>query len=156
MRHILQSNMPALLSLNNAHAVELSKLTLERLGQLLAISFYSCTAPDASGFLMCFDQYADYDSFNFLWFKARYQRFVYIDRVVVSPAARGKGLAGRFYAGLSEKAASSGHTMITCEVNSDPPNPASDAFHNRLGFVEVGQARLAHAEKSVRFLAKDI
>ena len=32
-----------------------------------------------------------------------------------------------------------------------PPNPASDAFHERLGFVEVGQARLRNG-KFVRYL----
>jgi predicted GNAT superfamily acetyltransferase len=28
---------------------------------------------------------------------------------------------------------------VTCEVNLDPPNPRSLAFHERLGFREVGR-----------------
>jgi hypothetical protein len=44
--------------------------------------------------------------------------------------------------------------MIGCEVNSDPPNPASDAFHERLGFAEVGRAALPGGTKLVRYLSR--
>ncbi|MHB1091087.1 MAG: hypothetical protein ACYC06_04325 [Ilumatobacteraceae bacterium] len=30
-------------------------------------------------------------------------------------------------------------TLLTCEVNLQPPNPDSLRFHQRLGFGEVGQ-----------------
>jgi uncharacterized protein len=33
--------------------------------------------------MLAFDQDADYDSPNFLWFRERLARFVYADRVVV-------------------------------------------------------------------------
>jgi predicted GNAT superfamily acetyltransferase len=42
-------------------------------------------------FLLALDQDADYDSPNFRWFSARYPRFVYVDRIVVASAARGRG-----------------------------------------------------------------
>jgi hypothetical protein len=38
---------------------------------------------------LAFDQHARYDSPNFLWFGARYPRFVYVDRIVVAASARG-------------------------------------------------------------------
>ena len=44
-------------------------------------------------FLLAFDQSAQYDSPNFLWFRSRYPRFVYVDRIVVVSSARGRGPA---------------------------------------------------------------
>jgi predicted GNAT superfamily acetyltransferase len=41
-------------------------------------------------------------------------------------------------------------------VNYEPPNPASEAFHTRLGFVEVGRATLPDRGKSVRYLKRDL
>jgi predicted GNAT superfamily acetyltransferase len=48
------------------------------------------------------------------------------------------------------RAESDGHSMICCEVNVDPPNPASDAFHASLGFHEIGRASMANG-KVVRY-----
>jgi hypothetical protein len=39
-----------------------------------------------------------------------------------------------------------------CEVNSDPPNPPSDALHASLGFKEVGSAAIHGGAKTVRYL----
>jgi hypothetical protein len=43
---------------------------------------------------------------------------------------------------------------VVCEVNSDPPNPASDAFHAAMEFSEVGRAAIHHGSKTVRYLAR--
>ena len=148
--------LPAILALNNAHARELSWLEPERLERLVGQAFLVLRAGEADAFLMTFDQSADYDSENFLWFRARYPRFVYVDRVVVADRARGRGLARRLYEALFDKARAAGHTLVTCEVNADPPNPASDAFHAALGFAEVGQAALKGGEKTVRYFAREL
>ena len=110
-------------------------------------------ADDQGGFLIAFDQDADYASPNFLWFKARSEDFVYVDRIAVSPVFRGQGTASALYRELFEAARTAGHNRIVCEVNMVPPNPASDAFHARLGFREVGRAELT-ASKIVRYLEK--
>jgi predicted GNAT superfamily acetyltransferase len=107
-------------------------------------------------FLLAFDEVADYDSENFLWFRARYERFVYVDRVAVSPCARGRGYARLLYEALFARAAAAGHERIVCEVNAEPPNPASDAFHARLGFMEAGQARIANGAKTVRYFVRGL
>jgi uncharacterized protein len=132
-----------ILTLNALHETETSPLSHEKLMQMLTEAFYTATAEDGrDGYLICFDQNADYDSINFHWFKARYPRFVYIDRVVVAAHARGKGIARRFYEALFDRARSAGHKHIVCEINLMPPNPGSHAFHKALGFIEVGQADL--------------
>jgi uncharacterized protein len=41
-------------------------------------------------------------------------------------------------------------------VNVQPPNPASDAFHEALGFSGVGRAVIQDGEKQVRYLVKTI
>ena len=148
--------LPAILALNNAHARELSWLEPERLDHLVGQAFLVLRAGAADAFLMTFDQDAGYDSEYFLWFRAREPRFVYVDRVVVADRARGRGLARRLYEALFDKARAAGHTLVTCEVNADPPNPASDAFHAALGFTEVGQAALKGGEKTVCYFAREL
>lgn len=142
----------ALLALNNAHAQELSWLEPERLEYLVSEAFLARRIGDLDAFMLAFDQDAGYDSPNFLWFRARYPRFVYVDRIVVAASARGRGCARRLYHDLFEHAVRSGHDRVVCEVNSSPPNPVSDAFHTALGFVEVGTAAVGN--RIVRYLAR--
>jgi predicted GNAT superfamily acetyltransferase len=144
----------ALLALNNAHAVELSWLEPERLVHLVAQAFLARRVGVADALLLTFDQDADYDSPNFLWFRARYPTFVYVDRVVVADSARGRGLAKGLYDDLFAAAQAAGHERIVCEVNSDPPNPASDAFHAALGFLPVGTAEIHGGKKTVTYLER--
>lgn len=146
----------AVLALNNAHATELSWLEPSRLTALLHLAFHARRIGHVEGFLLSFDESADYDSPNYLWFRARYPRFVYVDRVAVALAARGRGHARRLYADLIGRAAAAGQNIIVCEVNSDPPNPASDAFHAALGFIEVGGAANHGGSKTVRYLSLPI
>jgi predicted GNAT superfamily acetyltransferase len=146
----------ALLALNNAHAVELSWLEPARFAQLVATAFLARRVGDADAMIIAFDQSADYDSPNFTWFRSRFARFVYVDRLVVADHARGRGLALKLYDELIAAARAAGHDCIVCEVNSDPPNPASDALHAKLGFEEVGHASLYHGDKTVRYLMRRV
>jgi predicted GNAT superfamily acetyltransferase len=142
----------ALLDLNNDHAVELSLLDAGRLERMVDGAFAARRVGQADALLITFDQDADYESPNFLWFRDRYERFVYVDRVVTAVAARGRGLAGQLYRDLVEQARAAGHQLIVCEVNSDPPNPGSEAFHRNFGFTPVGEALLPNG-KTVTYLA---
>lgn len=63
-------------------------------------------------------------------------------------------LSGDQWKALIDKAKQAGLKRIVCEVNLSPPNPKSDAFHQRMGFVEVGQAVLEDRNKTVRYLCK--
>lgn len=148
--------LPAILALNNEHARELSWLEMPKLRHLAGEAFLALRAGDADAFLLAFDQDADYDSENFLWFKARYPRFAYVDRVAVASHARGRGLARAFYETLFAMARDAGHTIVTCEVNSDPPNPGSDAFHAAMGFREVGTAAIYGGERTVRYFVREL
>ncbi len=143
-----------ILALNNAHATELSCLGPARLATLIERAFFARSLGDTDAFLLAFDQDADYDSPNFLWFRERYERFVYVDRIAVAAPARGRGLARQLYGELFAEAARARHCSVVCEVNSQPPNPASDAFHAALGFSEVGSASIHNGSKAVRYLLR--
>jgi predicted GNAT superfamily acetyltransferase len=145
----------ALLALNNEHARELSWADGERFRHLVAVAFFAERVGFADAFLIAFDQDANYDSPNFLWFRRRYTRFVYVDRVVTAPQARGRGLARLLYGRLIVRAVGAGHERIVCEVNSDPPNPGSEALHRSLGFLAVGDAQLPTG-KTVTYLERQI
>jgi predicted GNAT superfamily acetyltransferase len=145
---------PAVLALNNAHAAELSWLDAPRLSHLVSEAFLARRIGDLEAFMLAFDQDAGYDSPNFQWFCERYPRFVYVDRIAVDERARGRGHARRLYELLFDETARAGHAVVTCEVNSDPPNPASDAFHAALGFREVGEARIDGGAKTVRYFVR--
>jgi predicted GNAT superfamily acetyltransferase len=106
--------------------------------------------PDA--FLIAFDQAAPAQGPNHAWFLARRPRFLYVDRICVHPQARKRGLARALYSAVLAEAARRGKPVVCCEVNSDPPNPGSDAFHAALGFSEVGRAFPPDRGKSVRYL----
>ncbi|MBZ9941768.1 GNAT family N-acetyltransferase [Mesorhizobium sp. BR1-1-13] len=153
---VSRSDEAAILALNNEHAAELSWLEPERLSFLLGEAFYARRIGALEAFIMTFDQGARYDSPNFLWFRERYERFVYVDRVVVAAQARGRGHARLLYQDLFEHATRAGHVLVACEVNADPPNPASDAFHAALGFSEVGDAVIHGGKKAVRYYVRPI
>jgi uncharacterized protein len=144
----------SMLALNNGHAQELSWLHSERLHYLVSHAFLARRIGDLDAFLLAFDQDTPYDSPNFLWFRARHPRFIYVDRVVVASSARSRGYARLLYRDLFDEAAAAGHTRVVCEVNARPPNPESDAFHAALGFTEVGSASIHNNSKTVRHLSR--
>jgi predicted GNAT superfamily acetyltransferase len=146
----------AVLRLNNDHAVETSFLVPEKLRRMLAEAFLAAAVGDVDALLIAFDQGAAYDSPNFLWFRSRFDRFVYVDRVITAPAARGRGYARALYETLFDGALRAGHERVCCEVNLVPANPGSDAFHAALGFAEVGRATDPASGKSVRYLTRSI
>lgn len=143
-----------LLALNNAHARSLSWLEPKRLCHLVTAAFFAGRVGEADGLLIAFDQDADYDGENFLWFRGRISRFVYVDRVVVAAEARGRGIAKCLYLSLFNQAVQAGYDKIVCEINLDPPNPESDAFHAALGFTAVGSGVIDGGRKTVRYMAR--
>jgi hypothetical protein len=117
--------------------------------------FARVVGPQAA-FLVAFDQDADHDSLNFRWFQARYRHFLYVDRVAVAPAHARAGHGARLYSDVFARARAMGHPVICAEVNSDPPNQASLAFHDRQGFAAVGEQWMPCGTKAVRYFARDI
>ena len=151
-------HLDAILDLNNRHAAELSWLERDELAEMVTRAWQARVIVAMNGnveaFLLVLDHHADEESPNFRWFKARYPRFAYVDRIVVDEAARGRGHARRLYEDLFASAAGLG--LVGCEVNVDPPNPASHTFHATLGFEPVGEEAIHGGAKTVRYYLRDL
>jgi predicted GNAT superfamily acetyltransferase len=144
-------DLPGVLALNNAHAAEVNALTADALAELFARATHARVVDGGLGFLLAFSEQTPALGPNHAWFLARYPAFLYIDRIVIAPAARGLGHARLLYDDLAAIAAG---RPLCCEVNVVPPNPASLAFHARLGFVACGEAVDPRNGKRVRYLIR--
>lgn len=111
----------------------------------------------AAGFVLGMPPGLGYQSENYLFFSARAREqattFVYVDRIVLAAHLRGRGLGPQLYAAVFAEARRVGADEVLCEVNLEPPNPGSLAFHTRLGFVEVGRQSTKGGANVVALLA---
>ncbi|MFC3550747.1 GNAT family N-acetyltransferase [Lysobacter cavernae] len=142
----------AILALNLESEQLLSPLSAARLARLDAQAAYHrvlCDDGAVVAFLLAFAQGADYDSPNYRWFAQRYERFLYIDRVVVAASHQGRRLGSRLYEDLFAFARGSGIATVTCEFYVVPLNEASRRFHAGFGFREVGTQWVAEGRKQV-------
>ena len=87
-----------------------------------------------AGFMILFRPGSAYPSDNFGWFEEQFDSHLYIDRIAVSKAAWGAGVGRALYEEAMRIAAELGEKRLTAEVNEQPPNPESMAFHAKLGF----------------------
>lgn len=145
-------DLPDVLRLNRQYEHFLSPLSLERLHDLhVAAACHRVAIADGRvvAFLIALREGADYDSPNYRWFAERRARFLYIDRVVVGADVQGQGLGLRLYEDLFDLARRMQVDRVTCEFDTDPPNPGSARFHQKLGFVEVGRQTIRGGSKSV-------
>jgi len=108
-----------------------------------------------AGFLMAMRPGEDYDSPHYQWFCREYKNFVYIDRIAVAERHKGRGIGQALY-GDVERAIAGAAPLLTCEVNLQPPNPGSLAFHTKLGFVEAGQLESEGGKKRVSLMVKKL
>ena len=143
-------------ALNQDNAEALSDMSAGGFATLVARArFARVIGPDAA-FLLAFDRPPTNASPNFNWFARRYSGFIYVDRIAVDRAYRRQGCAKRLYEDLFVMASDAGFSHVACEVNADPPNPTSDAFHAALGFEVVGDAVLADRGKTVRYYMRTL
>lgn len=159
LRDATAADWADVLALNQAHRPHVGALTPIGLRQLHEQAIYFRLAEAAGtlvGLLIALDPLAEYGSLNFLWFKARYERFVYIDRIAVVAAKRRCGIARHLYEDLERFAGARGFDLLTCEYNLRPPNDDSARFHGRLGFAEVGRQNTEQGQKTVSLQIKTL
>ncbi|OOG55447.1 GNAT family N-acetyltransferase [Rhodanobacter sp. C03] len=159
LRDVTSADFPAILALNEAFVSVLSPLDDVRLAHLHAqAALHRVIEQDGriEAFLLAFREGADYDSSNYRWFAQRHARFLYVDRIVVAADTQAQGAGSRLYRDVYALASRDDVPLITCEFDIEPPNPASERFHARLGFREVGRQQLDDGRKTVSLQALDV
>ena len=141
LRPISETDVPAVLGLNHRHVDLLSPMDAERLLWLVGVSDHADVIEvdeDVVGFVVTMAPGSAYDSENYRWFASRYgDSFYYLDRIVIAEEMRRRGLAAFVYDAMEDIAHEFGR--MTLEVNVDPPNVGSLAFHEHRGYLEVGR-----------------
>ena len=155
IRDLTPDDLDWVLEINREHESLLSVLDRAGLAQLVDMSALARGIPEQA-FLLAMDRSADYESWNFQWFRQRYDRFLYVDRIAIASQAAGGGQGKKLYSDFYALAARLGYPMVCAEVNSAPANPASLAFHAKQGFDVVGEEEVPGRGKSVRFFVKTI
>jgi len=153
-----EADLEAVLALNNASTPDVNELTLDELEWLAGVAhtFLVVGAAEEAigGFLLGLDgPGVGYESLNYSWFSTRYERFIYVDRIVVSAGSRGRGVGQMLYDEFSTAGRADGHDVMLAEVNIKPHNHVSLRFHDRYGFSPVGEQDTDGGDKRVVMLA---
>lgn len=152
IRDLTNDDLDRVLEINDANVPAVGPATRAHLEHLTTQAAMSLVAEaggnddrvdenEIAGFCIVFGADADYDSINYLWFMQHHPTAMYLDRVAFDERFQGRGLGSELYAEV-DRLIRSDHpsaTGLTLEVNVDPPNEPSLAFHAKLGFVEVGR-----------------
>jgi len=155
LRPIGDADIATVLDLNERNVELLAPMDAARLAQLRTwtnrADVILCDG-DVAGFVLTFPAGTAYDSANYRWFTEHLtDGFHYLDRIVLDDRFRRRGLASAVYDVAEADASTAGRLAL--EVNIDPPNEASLAFHRRRGFREVG--RLGKTGGEVSLMVKD-
>jgi len=159
MRAYEPSDEAAVLAINAECIPEVGEMDAEKLAFFTKhaglIAVEENDVGDVVGFMIGLDETVDgYTSNNYAWFKQRYPKFAYVDRIALTESARGKGYGRSFYNGFEAWAFGHGKLYVLAEVNTVPDNPPSHQFHKALDFAEVGRANPYGGDEEVAYYEK--
>lgn len=150
IRTLLPTDADAVLRLNEESVTALSPLAaadLEVHRRSAAHAVVCEVDGEVAGFALAYGPGSPYESINYRWHHERFSDFLYLDRIAVASARRRHGIGTALYEHLEGYAA--GHGRMVCEVNSEPPNPESLAFHTRRGYRVIGRLRQLDGHETV-------
>jgi predicted GNAT superfamily acetyltransferase len=141
VRPIRRDDLPATAALNAANVPAVGPLDDDRVELFLAAATWLVGVRDGDvvATFVGLREGVPYTSPNYRWFAHRHERFAYVDRIALAPAVRGTGLADDVYRRWVRAAAGDDVPVVCAEVNVEPPNPRSLAFHARHGFTVVAE-----------------
>ncbi len=158
LRPVTAADHAAVLALNNSQVPHVNALTPEQFATIAALSVHFTLAEDPQGllgFVLCIPAGTTYWSENYQWFAERYPRYLYLDRVAVSPRLRRAGVGRALYDDLHLRQRTT-WPCVALEVNLRPPNPGSVAFHQSLGYQAVGVREYADGANAVQMFIKEL
>ena len=125
---------------NQSTVPKVNSLTFEefRLQSVNCTYSYIQSSTDSMpvGFIFLYDEKTEYDSLNYLYFKNKYQKFLYVDRIIIAAEHQKKGYGQQLYDYVID---THNPDIFCCEVNITPPNRQSLSLHQKYGFKEIGQ-----------------
>lgn len=152
----MEGDLAGALAINQAEVPSVGTLDEDGLRRLVAMAVHALVATEdgeLAGFVIALPPGVRYGSPNYRWFSDRYDDFVYVDRIAVSAAHRGRGVGHALYDAVE---AASDAAYFVCEVNIRPRNEVSLAFHERRGFGIVGEQDVDDGFKRVVLLEKPL
>lgn len=154
-----QGDLKELVRINNLALPHVNELDEGSAADIIAQASFAIKVLQGgkfAGFLLGLEPGQAYASLNYRWFCDRYDQFAYVDRIVVSEECRGSGVGQALYEALMSFCRARSIPRITCEVNIEPPNPGSLAFHHQFGFVSAGTQRTEGGAKEVDLLVLEL
>lgn len=158
VRDAVEGDEDFILVLNAACTPAVGDMTREKYRQLRGWAHRVLIAEAGgkpAGFMILIRPRSAYPSDNYGWFEKTFARHLYVDRIAVVDTARGSGVGCALYEHARRLAAELGEERVTAEVNEDPPNPESMAFHAKLGFRHLG-SRMSGSGKVVAMLERPL
>jgi len=136
-----EEHLPRIVEINNFEAKWVGEKDVDFFRRFLGDGFF-LAQQDAGrnplGFILAMADGDDYESENFKWFQEHVPGyFAYIDRVVVDPAHRRKGIGRLLYEVIWNVRPV--NSSVVCEVSVDPLNEESVRFHEAMGFEKMGE-----------------
>ena len=142
IRKAEEKDYPFILRVNKENVEVLSPMNEERLRKFAELAelvlMVEVDGQPAAFLIALREGVDDYDSENYRWFSKTFERFLYIDRIVIDEPFRGQGLGRRLYLEVFSHAQRTGVFLVTAEIDTIPYNATSLNFHKTMGFREVG------------------
>ncbi len=124
-----QDNKPALGGID-------SLIHLEKLYNSSMFCLCNFFEDKLNSFALIMSKDSDYQSPNFLYFKNKYEDFIYIDRIAVQSNFQRNGIGTAIYNEINS-IAKINSLPVCCEVNTVPLNKKSLDFHYNKGFRKI-------------------
>ena len=156
LRPLAPADAPVVLAVNEAsvhHLAPMDEAEYRWFLDAAALAWGAEVDGVLAGFVLVLAPGVVYESRNYAWFSEHYDAFAYLDRVAIDEGARRRGVGTAIYDAVEAHAAQLGVPLLL-EVNLQPANEPSLAFHAGRGFEEVGTLEHDGGAKVVRLLAK--
>lgn len=143
LRDVQEKDLPFILRVNEENVEVLSPMDEAKLRRFMEyadmLQVVEADGEPAAFMIVLREGVDAYDSENYRWFCKHYEKFLYIDRIVIDEPFRSIGIGRTMYEAVFTQAKANGVGSVTAEIDTIPYNEASLKFHDVMGFREVGE-----------------
>jgi predicted GNAT superfamily acetyltransferase len=159
IRHVTAADLARVLEMNNAAVPAVNALTASSLEDLVEWAHHFLVVEEEAkvvAVLITLLKGEAYASRNYAWFSDRFDSFGYVDRIAVDPDVHSSGIGRSLYDEYAGRCRAEGLQRMCAEVNTRPRNDQSLKFHDRYGFVPVGEKATDAGTRSVVMLELEL